>query len=537
MSGVAGDLRDALRAIGRTPLLAGVIIGSLAIGIGVNTVVFSWVQARILRPLPGVVGGAGFYGVEPRLRTGQYPGASWLEYQDLRRRLEAFPDLIASRMMPIYVGEPGKLDRVSGLLISENYFSALGIQPAAGRLPTAAEMEGGGAPVTVISHGLWQKQFGGAAAAVGGTLRVNGQTLTVVGVAPRAFQGTVTGLYFDVWIPAVLAGAVLNGSTELVDRSTRGYLMMGRLGDGVGQVQAQAELDVAMAELGRTYPEASGDVRGEVAAAYDLPRGPARMLNAALGMLQAVMLLVLLAVCGNVANLALARGSARHKELGVRMALGASRARIARLLLVEALLIAGLGAIGGVAIAAWGTNALRILPLTGLPLRLDTTIDGYGLLVAIVLGVASGLLIGVAPALQIAALDPQGALRTGLRTAGRSRLRDGLMAAQAGLALMVLIATGISLASYLQTRDTDPGFRQDGVLLAAYDLSSRSRTPAATRAFTASLLDRLEAEPASRRPPSPRRCRSTSMGCRCGTSRSKDARAPRPGAIRPRRTP
>lgn len=495
MKGLTGDLFDAFRAVVRTPLLTAVVIGSIAIGIGVNTVVFSWVQARILRPIPGVDGGAGFFGVEPRTRTGQYPGASWLEYQDLRISLKAFPDLIASRMTPLYVGQPGHVERVSGVLVSSNYFRALGLAPAAGRFPAAAEMEGAGTPVAVISYGFWQQQFSGADSAIGNTLRVNGQLLTVVGVAPRTFQGTVTGLFFDVWIPAVIAGDLLNGSKELVERTSRGYLMMGRLAPGVAPAQAQAELDSVMSELGRLYPGASGDVRGEVAAAWNLPRGPARMLNAALGILQGVMLLVLFAVCGNTANLALARGSARYKEMGIRMSLGASRGRIVRLLLAETVMTSMAGAVLGAAIAIWGTNALRILPLTGLPLRLDTSIDGYGLLVAIALGLAAGLVIGAAPALQIAAVDPHVAFRMGLKTSGRSRLRDVLMATQAALALMVLIATGISLGSYLQTRDVDPGFRADGVLLAAYDLSGTPRTPASIRTFNASLLERLQSIP------------------------------------------
>jgi predicted permease len=495
MKGLAGDLRDALRSIARTPLLAVVIIGSIAIGVGLNTVVFSWIQARILRPIPGVTGGGDFYGVEPRLRTGQYAGGSWLEYQDLRRRLQSFPDLIASRMTPLYVGEPGKIERVSGALVSPNYFAALGLRAEAGRFPDAAEAERA-APVVVISHGLWQKQFAGAASAIGRTLRANGRSLTVVAVAPRAFQGTVTGLFVDAWLPAAIAGDVLSGSTELVERTSRSYLMMGRLRDGVTLSQAQAELDIAMAELGHDYPESSGDVRGEVVAAWNLPRGPSRTLNAALGILQGAMLLVLIAVCGNIANVTLARGSARHREMGIRMAIGANRARIARLLLAETMVMAGVGAALGATIAVWGTNAIRILPLSGLPLKFDTTIDGQALLVAVMLGLVAGVLIGAAPALQIATVDPQSAFRVGAKVGGRSRMRDVLMAAQAGLAMMVLIATGISFGSYLETRDADPGFQPDGVLLAAYDLSGRTtRDPATTRTFTASLLTELRAIP------------------------------------------
>jgi predicted permease len=493
--GLGGDVVEALRGIVRAPLLAAVIVASMAVGIGVNTVVFSWIQARMLRPFPGVAQGASFHGVEPRTRTGQYPGASWLEYQDLRRRLQSFQDLIAWRMTLISIGDPGKVERGSGVLISPNYFAALDIPAAAGRFPSVSEVEGGGAPVAVISHGLSQKLFAGPEAAIGRTIRVNGRVLTVVGVAPAGFHGTVTGLFFEVYMPAALAREVGNGSMELTERSSRGYLMMGRLRDGVTPARAQTELDAAMGELARDHPETSGDVRGEVAAAWNLPRGPSRMLNGALAVLQGAMLLVLFAVCGNIANLALARGSARYKELGIRMALGASRGRVVRLMLTETTVLALLGAIAGVAIAVWGTNALRVLPLSGLPLRLDTTIDAYGLLVALALGVTAGLAIGAAPAWHIANLDPHAAYREGVKTSARSRLRDGLMVVQTCLAVIVLIATGISLASYLETRHVDTGFRQEGVMLAAYDLSGRSRTPAEIRALNRTLLDRVRAIP------------------------------------------
>jgi predicted permease len=493
--GAGGDIVDALRAIVRAPLLSAVIVGSIAVGVGLNTVVFSWIQARMLRPFPGVDQGAAYYGVEPRTRTGQYPGASWLEYQDLKRRLQSFEDLIAWRMTLISIGDPGKVERGSGVYVSPNYFDVLGLTTAAGRFPSPAEADGSGPSVAVISHGLSQKLFAGPESAIGRTIRVNGRLLTVVGVVPAGFHGTVTGLFFEVYVPAALAREVGNGSAELVERSMRGYLMMGRLRDGVTPTQAQTELDAAMREQARDHPETSGDIRGEIAAAWNLPRGPSRMLNAALGILQAAMLLVLLAVCGNVANLALARGSARHKELGIRLALGASRLRVVRLMLMETMVLAVLGAGLGGAAATWGTNALRVLPLSGLPLRLDTTIDAYGLLVAIALGLAAGLIIGAAPALQMATLDPQVAYRRGVMTSGRSRLRDGLMVVQTGLAVMVLIATGISLASYLETRHVDTGFRQDGILLAAYDLSGRSRSPADIRTLNRTLVERVRAVP------------------------------------------
>jgi predicted permease len=235
------------------------------------------------------------------------------------------------------------------------------------------------------------------------------------------------------------------------------------------------------------------------------PRGPQRMLNAALAILQAVMLLVLLAVCGNIANLMLARGSARQKEVGIRLSLGARRWRVVSLLLSESVLLALAGALLGAAMAVWGTTALIVLPLTGMPLRFQTGIDALGLVFALALGLGSGVLFGLAPALQLARTDPHVILRSALKAGGRNRLRQTLMAAQVALAILVLLVAGMFFRSFLETRDTDPGFRREGVLLAAYDRSGRDvaavpgcagcEPSALNRQLAARLLDAARSVP------------------------------------------
>jgi predicted permease len=471
---ILGDLRQAVRSIVRMPALSSVIVLSLAVGIGVNTVVFSWIQARVLRPIPGARDSAAVQLVEPNPVGGHYPGASWLEYQDLRDNLQSFESLFAARTVPLYVGDTGAVERLFGLLISQNYFSALGVEPALGRFFTADEMRSAGAPsAIVISHRLWQTRFAGSADVVARTIRVNGRELNVIGVVPDAFQGSTPGLQFDGYLPATLAPAVVSGSRELTDRGVRGYGVMGRLRPGVSRRQAQAEFDASMRRLERDYPSSNIGMRGEVLPFYMSPRGPQRMLNAALAILQAVMLLVLLAVCGNIANLTLARGSARQKEVGIRLSLGARRRRIASLLLTESVLLASAGALLGAAAAVWGTHALIVLPITGMPLRFQTSIDALGLSFAILLGIASGVIFGLAPALQLARVDPHAVLRNALASGGRSRLRRVLMGAQVALAILVLLVAGMFFRSFLETRDTDPGFRRAGVLLAAYDRSDQ----------------------------------------------------------------
>jgi predicted permease len=463
----------------------------------VNTAVFSWIQLVVLRPLPGVPDAGGFFFVEPRAETGSYPGVSWPEFGDLRARVKSFEDLLAFRIVPFILGETGRTERVFGLLVSGNYFSALGLRPAAGRFLRPDEVERpGGEPVVVISHDFWQTRFSGAPSVLGQTIRVNARPLTIVGVTPPRFQGTVLGLNFDLWVPATMAPALLAGSRELDDRTLRGYAVLGRLHEHTRAV-AQADLDRAMQELARTYPETNGTLQGEVLPFWEAPRGPQRMLARALAILQGILLVLLLAVCGNTANLMLARASARQREIGVRLALGAARWRVVRLLLTEHLMLALTGAALGALIAVWATDAMRAVPLIGaFPIKFQTSVDATGLAFAMLLGIACGLIFGVAPALQLGRVDPQVALRAGARSAGRSGVRNVLMAVQVGLATVVLVAAALFLRSFGETKDTDPGFRREGVLLAAYDFTGRNVDAATARDFTRRLLERLRALPA-----------------------------------------
>jgi predicted permease len=469
------------------PVLSAVIAVSLAAGIGLNTVVFSWIQHRLLQPLPGVARSASLHLVETRNETGGYPGLSWIEFGDVRRQLRSFQDLFAARMSPMYVGESGQVERAYGMRVSDNYFRALDLRPAAGRFFQPDDSES----VAVISHGLWQRRYDASPTAIGRSIRINGRELTVIGVAPRAFQGTVLGLSFDVWVMAAMAPVFDPGSRELIDRSLRGFTVMGRLRPGVSTAQAQSELDALMGQFARDYPQTNATIRGEILQFWQSPRGPQRMMATALLALQGFMLLMLLAVCGNTANLVLARASARQREMGVRLALGAGPGRLVRLLLSESVLLALIGAALSVPVAYWGTQAFKTFPLTGLPIRFETSLDLLGLAFAMLLGIGSGLLIGAAPAVQLARVDPLTALRSGTRNAARSTLRNSLMAVQVGLALVVLLVAGVAFASFLETRDADPGFRRDGVMLGAFDLAGRNMSAKEIRSFESRLIDGL----------------------------------------------
>ena len=304
------------------------------------------------------------------------------------------------------------------------------------------------------------------------------------------------GLSFDLWMPATLAPELLPGSRELTDRDTRGYAVMGRLQPSATRAQAQADVDVLMRQLSQAYPETNARMRGEVLTFGESPRGPQRFLPTALGLLQAAMLLLLLTVCGNTANLILARASTRRREMGIRLALGAGPFRIVRLLMTENVLLALLGALLGLAVAFWGTGALRTIPpLRGLPIRFQTSVDGAGLFFTILLGTGCGLIFGAAPAVHLAWMDPQAALRLGIRTAARSRLRDSLMGLQVGLAVVILVVAALFIRGLSQTRDVDPGFTREGVLLATYDLTGRPITAASARMFADRVLQGARAIP------------------------------------------
>jgi predicted permease len=497
MEQILREAAQGVRALLRSPILAIVVVLSLAVGIGVNTVVFSWMQLLVFRPLPGVADAASFYAVEPRGETGTSPGVSWREYEDLQPRLPSLPDLYAFRMVPFNVGEANRTERTYAMLVSGNYFSALRLTPALGRFIRPDEaLRPGGEPVVVVSYDYWQTRFEGSRDALGKTIRANDRDLTIIGVTPDGFQGTILGLQLDLWAPATMAPVMLAGSRELEDRGLRGYQTMSRLAPQATMETAQTELDAAMRELANAYPETNRNIRGALVPFWRATRGPQVFLIQSVLVLQAIMLILLLAVCGNTANLVLARATARQREIGVRLALGAGSWRIVRLLIVENLALGLVAAALGALLAVWGTQALRAVPFltTAFPVRFQTSINEVGLAFAALLGIACAVIFGAAPAIALARVDPQQVLRTSAGTPPRRRLRNTLMAAEVTLAIVVLICAGLFLESFRETRD-DPGFRREGLMLAAYDLTGRNPANETASDFARRLLDGLRALP------------------------------------------
>ncbi len=483
------------------PGVATVIVLSLSVGIGVNTTVFSWIQARLLSPLPGVRDGGTFYFLEATTENGTYPGLSWPEYQDLSRRMSTTREVIAFRIAPFNVGAAEWSDRAYGMLVSGNYFSALGLTPVVGRLFDASDTAApGGPPLVVVSHRFWQTRLGGASDVAGRTIRLNDRPFTVIGVAPRAFQGTVLGLTFDLWAPATAVPLLNEGSRELENRGQRGYLAMAAPTSGASLARVREELDSAMAELANVYPSTNQTIRGEVLPQWKAPRGPQKSLTLALLMLQGMMLLVLLVVAGNTTNLVLSRASARKHEVGVMLALGAGRWRVVRLLLIESVLLGLAGAALGAAFAVWGTTAVRDIPFptpNGMQVSFSTEIDGISLAFSALLGVLAGLLVGLPAGLHLARTAPFVAMKGGGTSAGRSTLREVFLVLEVALAIVVLVVATKFLKSFNDTQTTYPGFTREGVLLATYDLrgAGRGLTSAEVRDGTGRLLDRLQTLP------------------------------------------
>jgi macrolide transport system ATP-binding/permease protein len=490
LNALADDLRHAVRGVRAMPVAAAVIIGSLAIGIGVNTVVFSWMQALVLRPLPGVPAASEVHVIEPRTDTGGRPGGSWTEFEDLRRALAPLTRLVAFRMTPLTIGETSRSERAYGLLVSDGYFSVLGLRPATGRFLTDAETaRGAGADVAVVSYEFWRDRLGRAPLS-DQTIRVNGRDLRVIGVAPEGFQGTVLGLQFDVWVAATAAPSLLGGSTELESRTVRGYYLMGRLAGRTELARATSAIDATMAELQTRYPEANRGVTAEILPFARSSRGPLGFLVQALAVLQGMLLLLLLVVCGNTANLLLARASQRQREVGVRLAVGGGPWRVMRLLLLETLVMALAAAGLGTLLAAWSARVTRAMPLITMafPVRFNTSLDLTTLAFVLGLVLLATLAAGAIPALHLARLDPAVAVRGEATLLGRSRLRQWLLAAEVAVALVVLLVAGIFYRRFADTEAVDPGFRIDGVLLAAYDLGGQGRTPDDARRFAERFL-------------------------------------------------
>ena len=503
MRTLAQDLRFALRMSLKSPGFTLVAVLTLAVGIAASTTVFSWIDNVLLRPIPGVANGHELLSFESLTPNGDFMPSSYPDYQDHRDHLKLLAGLAMVRPDPLSIGEEDHAERVWGELVTGNYFAVLGVKPALGRFFSPEEYgdKQGGYPVAVIGYSLWKRRFRADPGAIGSTIRVNRRQLTIIGVAPPEFRGTMPGLAFETWIPVMMAPQ-LNTMPEwmLRDRHTRNLLGLARPKPGVTIQQANAEVAALAVQLAKQHPDVSEGVGATLLPVWRSHSGAQSLLLAPLAILMAVCGLVLLIVCANVANLLLARATARQKEFGVRLALGAGRGRLVRQLLTESLLLALMGGLLGGLLSLWMAQALGLLvPATNIPIAVDVPMNGDIFAFTMLLCVAACVVSGMAPALHTARADLNDTLKDGGRGGsggqGSRRLRSLLVVSEVALALVAIIGAGLFARSFQLARQIHPGFDASHILVSNLSLSSAGYAVPDRKQFCYRLRERLEKQP------------------------------------------
>ena len=482
---MVADVRYALKWLLRSPGFAAVAILSLGVGIGFNAALFSIVDALLFRPLP-VQSPDRLVDVYTRGADGDtYATNSYPDFLDFQAKSTVFTGMLgySPSIAAVKAGDRSRM--ALGEIVSGNYFQVLGVSAAIGRTLLPEDDRKGAPRATVISHLLWRRDFAGDPAVLGRTLLIHGQPYTIVGVAPERFTGMVPMLQPELWTaiawvedvePAGIQDVVPSptGTNRLDRRGQRWLFVKARLKDGETGGRAQAELSLLMNRLAVEYPK-TNDKR-PIATATNVrihPQADKVLLPIAAGLMVAIGLVLVIA-CANVANMLLARASGRRREIGIRLAIGASRARLVRQLLTESLVLGGLGAMVGVTLAALAIRLIAALPLPiPIPVALALHIDARVLAFTTAIAAAAGLLAGVAPATRATRSD----LVTDLKgdavvTRGGRRwtMRDGLVVLQTAVTLVLLVTAGLLTRSILHAQRVDLGFRTDGIAVLGTEL-------------------------------------------------------------------
>jgi predicted permease len=493
MESLKSDLRFASRMLVKNPVLNGIAILSLALGIGANVAIFSLVSFLFLRALPHVEKPEQLVKVFNRTRFTDYGAISYLDYRDYRDANRVFTQLMAYGDEPTNLDLKGTPERVRTEMVSGNYFPALGVKPALGRL-VSPDDDRPAAAVAVLSYDLWQRAFGSDPAVLGSIVHLNGSSLQVVGVAPSRFRGLELEKKAEIWIPISLARLVYSqGPPPLEQRGLGLWRVVGRLRPGVRIEPASANLTAIAQQLNQQYggrPRRSPLLVTAAAAAFSpADRGAVTRLA---GLLMAVVSLVLLIACVNIANLMLARTSQRRRELAMRQALGAGRRRLVRQLLTESLLLALLGGAAGVGLAYAMLPSLARFQLPA-ELVLDLELDHRLLGFALVLTLVTGLLVGLVPALRASRPDLAGAVKDAPASGKRKGLgmRGLFVVAQVALSLVLLVGAGLFLKSLIRLQAVDTGMEARNLATAAVDLRPAGYTDERGRIFYRQLLDRV----------------------------------------------
>src|SRR6516165_7381745 len=496
------DVRYSLRVIAKAPGFAALAILTLALGIGANTTIFSWINSALLNPVPGITNADDVVSLTLN-KPGEKPFPfTYPDIEALRNGQQSFAGITACGFAQMSLTGTGKPERVWGLVASANYFDVLGVRPILGRAFLLAEDERpGGAPVAVISYRLWQTHFGANPEVVGQTIGINQQPYTIVGVTPAAFQGSQTGVRTDIWVPMMMEAQMISAGNLLHDHHRFWLLAFGRLKRGVALKKAQQEMTGRLKTEVENYPE---EHKGhDSVTVYPLWRNPFGLnffLSTLLPILMCIAGMVLLLACANVANLLLVRSVGRRREIAIRLSLGASRWRLVRLQLVESVMLALAGGAVALVITYWTQGTLmKFMPTTDYPITLVVKADRTVLLGTLVISVLTGVIFGILPALRASSEAPVTVLKedSGSASVGvkKARLASGLVVAQISLSLLLLICAGLFIRSFLSAQFINPGFNSHSVLIATYDLFTAGYSEANGAEFDRQIVAKLEAQP------------------------------------------
>ena len=486
------DIKYGCRALAKNPGFTAVAVLALALGVGANTAIFSVVNATLLNPLPFPEEGRLIrLGQGARGQDAPERGAfSFPDYKDVQAQSRTLAHVSAFLNAGAMLTDEGfDQERVYGADVSPEYFSVLGVEPQLGRVFTAEE-DKPNSGVVLISHGLWLRRFGGRRDVIGRQIRMGAASPTIIGVMPEGFEYPFRADRQDFWEPL--------SDRPIPDRDKRDnhtYRVIARMKPGVTIEQVNAELDTISRRLEQQYPDSNTTVLVGAASMHEEMTRDARP---ALLILLGAVGLVLLIACANVANLLLARAASRQKEIAIRTALGASRWRVVRQLLVESLLLALAGGACGLLLALWGTDVLVAAGPADIPRVRDTGLDASVLAFTLLVSVLTGVIFGLAPALQASRADLTGGLKEGSRGATegprRSRARSALVVAEVAISLVLMISAGLLIRSFVRLMQTDPGF--DPARVVALDIPltrQRYDTPEKQTAFFSQLISRVRA--------------------------------------------
>ena len=494
---IVQDLRYGLRVIAKTPGFTVLATLALALGICANTTIFSFINGLVLRPLTGVKDPDRIVAVYTAdYSSGLYGGSSYPDYLDFRDQSDVFENLAAADQTVLNATGESEAERLRGFSVTGNYFDVLGVRAQLGRTLQPSDDQ----PSVVISDSLWRRRFNADPAVVGRTLRLNDKLYTIVGVTEPSFRGLRLGLPPELWVPV---------TTDLTQsaRDSRGIQLIGRLKPGVTLVQAQSQLTTIAVRLAHAYPDTNvGTLERPkeprpvtvVRESRVAPEAQVAITRVSV-LLFAVVGLVLLIACANVANLLLARASARRREIVVRLALGASRGRLIRQLLTESLLLALLGGVAGLLATQWSVRLLpQFFPANDVG-GLDLSVDWRVLLFTLGVSLLTGLLFGLAPALQATRLNLLPALKAESAGYGQRRrriaLRDVLVIAQLAMSLVLLVCAGLFVRSLRQALAFDPGFTTENMLAASMETRGARLNEQQSQEFYQEALERAGSLP------------------------------------------